>query len=168
MAKVISYIQAIKEEYFVQDINKPFKHHWENEFCYSPLDGGLYWRSGLFKCERVGTKSVVGYRIIRNDGRERTEHQMVWELHGNPPARIYHINGIKDDNRIENLAIRPKQTRKKPYQEQIDELNQVNDDLRDMINSSYLRIIEQSKKIDKLKQWIIELEETLVKYTKKT
>ena len=51
------------------------------------------------------------YKHIRDvDGFIKPEHLVVWERNfGKKPkgAVIHHINGIKDDNRIENLMLFP-------------------------------------------------------------
>ena len=63
------------------------------------------------------TKDSHGYiRILvassdRKGHRYRAEHRLVWEaVHGPIPEGyiIHHINGIKDDNRIENLEAMPR------------------------------------------------------------
>lgn len=56
--------------------------------------------------KRIGWKrSKNGYRQIGFQGKIYYEHRIVWLLiTGNlPEKQIDHINGIKDDNRIENL-----------------------------------------------------------------
>jgi len=48
----------------------------------------------------------LGYTYRKIDGLQVPEHRCIWEEHhGKIPegAHIHHINGIKDDNRIENL-----------------------------------------------------------------
>lgn len=60
---------------------------------------------GNFAGRRAGTKTKKGYRQIATMGFQIQEHRLAWAFHhGDWPADdIDHINGVKDDNRIENL-----------------------------------------------------------------
>ena len=70
---------------------------------------------GELSCNWKGGKYVIhGYRyVLMRDHPFATkqgcilEHRLVWEEHNNaillPWADVHHINGIKTDNRIENL-----------------------------------------------------------------
>ena len=52
----------------------------------------------------VGTKEKKGYLCVQIKGTRYKVHRLVWFMHKNYwPIQIDHINGIKDDNRIENL-----------------------------------------------------------------
>ncbi|NNH12071.1 HNH endonuclease [Cupriavidus gilardii] len=71
-------------------------------------DGGLYWRvdrgSNAKAGNRAGRLLQTGYRTIQISGKRYQEHRLVFLLHhGVMPTQIDHINGVKDDNRIENL-----------------------------------------------------------------
>ena len=63
------------------------------------------YRSGCAKAGAiVGSKGKNGYLKALFRGRYLQVHRIVWLLHKEtiPPA-IDHINGVRDDNRIENL-----------------------------------------------------------------
>lgn len=75
-------------------------------------DGELYWNENRgynkTKGKRAGRLMSSGYRQVTIDTKKHYEHRVIWEMHNGPipPNReIHHINGVRDDNRIENLEL---------------------------------------------------------------
>ena len=72
-------------------------------------DGKLYQkkaRSGVRVGERAGSiNKSRGYREVSLDGRSYKEHRLIYSMHHNrwPVAQIDHRDGVRDNNRIENL-----------------------------------------------------------------
>lgn len=57
----------------------------------------------------TGWVNANGYRSFMINGRRHVEHRYVMEQHLGRPLRrgenVHHLNGVKDDNRIENLEL---------------------------------------------------------------
>ena len=55
------------------------------------------------RAHKINKKGYVGFRVC---GRAYGEHRLVWMFHnGVMPSMIDHINGNRNDNRIENLRV---------------------------------------------------------------
>jgi len=80
-------------------------------------NGNLIWNSdrGAQKCKGqiAGTRHSKGYVAIKLKGRVYKAHRLIYIWHYGAlsgDVHIDHINGIRDDNRIENLrAVTPTQ-----------------------------------------------------------
>lgn len=73
---------------------------------YDPATGALTWisRRGVRAGRVAGCVSPDDYRRVGFDMSEYLAHRLVWALHHDEvPEFLDHINGDKDDNRIENL-----------------------------------------------------------------
>lgn len=72
-------------------------------------DGHLWWVKPTAKRVKVGQQFGscynTGYRVGGLKGKIYLEHRLIWLYHQGiwPKGHIDHINGIRDDNRIENL-----------------------------------------------------------------
>lgn len=71
---------------------------------YEYRNGALYNKAGRRAGERAGGLNSKGYRQICFKGRFYVEHRLIfWMHHGFLPRCIDHIDGQKENNRIENL-----------------------------------------------------------------
>lgn len=70
-------------------------------------DGTLLWKNAVCNVKagsEAGSVMKNGYRSICIKGKRYYAHRLIWILHENAFSQeIDHINGVKTDNRIENL-----------------------------------------------------------------
>lgn len=72
-------------------------------------DGHLWWIKPTNRRIKIGqqfgTRHNLGYRVGKLKGKGYKEHRLIWLYHYGkwPKECIDHINGVRDDNRIENL-----------------------------------------------------------------
>ncbi len=88
--------------------------------------------NGNWKNGRTMNSGYVFVRVghVRGQGAYRPEHCLVWEEANGPIPKgwvIHHLNGVKTDNRLSNLAAMPRNSHHpdhlaKPYQQRIREL----------------------------------------------
>lgn len=81
-----------------------------NTLQYDPVSGEFRWLNPPAKArryigERAGTLTARGYVRIKVDGRLYAAHRLAWLFSYGfwPENQIDHINGVRHDNRIENL-----------------------------------------------------------------
>lgn len=91
---------------------------------HDPMTGLLFWRErplSMFPCERTGkiwntryankeafiSTAWHGYRSGCLFNKRYSAHRLIWFMHMGswPDGQIDHVNGIRTDNRIENLRV---------------------------------------------------------------
>ena len=84
-------------------LTKDFLHE-----AFEYKDGNIYWKLRTFrtrvKGKVAGQRRPDGYMAVGINGKIYKVHRIIFMMHhGCFPQTVDHINGIKDDNRIENL-----------------------------------------------------------------
>ncbi|MBT6470926.1 MAG: HNH endonuclease [Candidatus Marinimicrobia bacterium] len=79
-------------------------------------DGKLYNKTNRSPTARkgamAGTTDIYGYTLVTADFKRHRVHRLIYIMHnGNIPEKMFidHRNGIRDDNRIDNLRVVTKQ-----------------------------------------------------------
>lgn len=77
-------------------------------FLFSYKEGVLFWNAKINQRIEIGSvagsKDGNGYVQIMINGKRYKAHRLIFIMHKNfAPSTIDHINGVRDDNRIENL-----------------------------------------------------------------
>lgn len=79
------------------------------ELLFTYKDGHLYWKNtfGRTKAGQIsGGPSTKGYWIVGIKQKRYKLHRLIFLMHhGFMPKYVDHINGITNDNRIENLRV---------------------------------------------------------------
>lgn len=96
-------------------------------FDYNPLSGALKWKDNhqiRFIGREAGSINHHGYRRVNLGKTKLHAHQIIWlMIYGElPPCEIDHINGERDDNRLDNLRIASQQQNQQNAGVRIDNL----------------------------------------------
>lgn len=83
-------------------------------FSYDPKTGSLKWKENQqkrFVGREAGSINHHGYRRVNLGKTKLHAHQIIWLMHHGelPDCEIDHINGVRDDNRLENLRLATQQ-----------------------------------------------------------
>jgi len=81
----------------------PSLEYLNERFTYNKETGTLTWKTGRRAGKQAGA-ILNGYRAVQLDDKSYLTHRISYYMGaGVEPEQVDHINGVKDDNRLENL-----------------------------------------------------------------
>lgn len=94
----------------------PSYEYLNKRFFYETSTGKLFWRycnhmpkqwNSSFAGKEAGCIAKSGYVLVSVNNSLLFAHRVVWKLHtrNDPDGILDHINGVKNDNKINNLRI---------------------------------------------------------------
>lgn len=109
MAMNINSIRTFHFNMKARKYNKITKNRLDEIFLYLKGDGAFLWKKPFknllfLQNRKAGTLSANGYIRVRIDGEIYSLHRLIYFYEtGSWPEIVDHINGVKTDNRINNL-----------------------------------------------------------------
>ena len=94
-----------------EKLQLPNRETLNSLFAYDPVKGELIYkkkrrgRGSIKPGDRAGVKQPNGYYTVMVNKHRYYVHRLVWFMHhGTNPELVDHVDGDRDNNRIENLT----------------------------------------------------------------